>query len=410
MISGRDFIVIADEWDGHPTCTSHLFRQISRHARVFWLTTVNRMPCVNWGDAQKTIQTLAGWGMRRFNARATGGKPGSSAIDGPHVVAPIMVPWFKPWGRRFNCRSLLRAYHRIASEYNIVDPIIVTMFPSAVDFMKAVNCPLKVYYCVDEWLELPGIHRRDWELMENELLDHADALIVTSRDLERKGRSCCPIMYLPHGVDIEHFSRDAINAHAIPRLSQLRRPIVGFFGVIGEWVDLDLVATMARTNPEVSFVLIGKSIVSMGLVAKCSNVHYLGAVPYAELPSYGRHFDVGLIPFTVNRLTKAVNPLKLMEYYALGLPVLATRLPELEIAPGPAELASNAQEFCDKLGAILSHEGDHYRPHALEVARRNTWQERAEQFSAFVESLLSEGHRSASAGAARSCPLTESIP
>jgi glycosyltransferase involved in cell wall biosynthesis len=403
MISGHDFIVIADEWDGLPTCTSHLCRQISRHNRVFWLTTVNRMPRVRWQDARKVVRMLARWRIRRPDLGASEGDSDASAVDGLHVVTPIMVPWFKPWGRLFNHRSLLWTYRRIVSQYGIVDPIIVTMFPSAVDFMMAVDSPLKLYYCVDEWLELPGLHRRDWAAMESELLDRVDALVVTSRELEKKNREGCPLLYLPHGVEFDHFDAATQQRKPIPVMERLQRPIVGFFGLVGQWVDMQLITTLAEAFPQVSFVFIGGTNAGVSQTAIARNVLWLGSIPYVELPHYARYFDVGLIPFLRSKLTEAVNPLKLMEYYALGLPVLATRLPELENAPGPVELASNAREFCDRLGAILSHEGDHYRHHALEVARRNTWQDRAEQFTAFAESLLPEGQRSPSGGVAISC-------
>ena len=120
------------------------------------------------------------------------------------------------------------------------------------------------------------------------------------------------------------------------------------------------------------------------------NVHCLGFVPYAELPRYARYFDVGLIPFVLNRLTRAVNPVKLMEYLALGLPVLATRLPELETVAGPIRLGQTPAEFRAGLREALALCGPEARAEARAVARRNTWDRRVEQLSAFLETLAKE--------------------
>ncbi len=122
-------------------------------------------------------------------------------------------------------------------------------------------------------------------------------------------------------------------------------------------------------------MFIGKAEVNVDPLRACGNVHCLDAVPYGQLPEYARYFDIGLIPFLINKLTVAVNPLKLMEYFALGLPVLASRLPELEAIDGPLWLASTAEEFCDNLKSLLWTYAAHNNS-AREVARRNGWDQR----------------------------------
>ena len=116
-------------------------------------------------------------------------------------------------------------------------------------------------------------------------------------------------------------------------------------------------------------------------------MHYLGWVPYSELPRYARYFDVGLISFERSRLTEAINPLKLMEYFALGLPVLATRIPELETIPGPLRLADSHLDFRAGLEEILADTNGFSPAEAVAVARENTWDARVEQLSIFLESL-----------------------
>jgi glycosyltransferase involved in cell wall biosynthesis len=383
MLTGRDLVILSDDWDGLPTSAMHLFRRLARRNRVFWFNTVGRLPRLTLADAGKVFRKLGAWALRS--------RPGvpETAADIPenvHVVNPIMVPWFKPLVRRFNRFSLLRRYRKLCLRHDITDPILLTTFPYAVDFLKAVPGATKVYYCVDDFLDYPGVNRADWARMEAELLEAIDALVVTSRDLARKRVNSCPLLHLPHGVDFDHFQiREP--AEPVPALEALPRPIAGFFGLVSSWVDLELIADLSERFPEVSFVLLGRAEVSLERLAGRPNVHCPGFVPYAELPRYARYFDVGLIPFVLNRLTRAVNPVKLMEYLALGLPVLSTRLPELETVPGPIRLAVTREEFRSGLREVLALRGPQARAEARAVARGNTWNQRVEELSEFLEAF-----------------------
>jgi glycosyltransferase involved in cell wall biosynthesis len=380
MISGRDFVILSDDWDGLPTSAIHLFRRLARRNRVFWFNTVGRMPRLKLADAAKVLRTVGGWAVGRRRAAA------AASPDGVHVVTPIMVPWFKPLVRRFNSFSLRRRYRKLCARHDIVDPIVLTTFPYGVDFLKAVPDATRLYYCVDDFLDYPGVNHADWARMEAELLEAIDGLVVTSRYLTRKRVNSCPLLHLPHGVDFDHFQTGGA-AEPVPALEGLPRPIVGFFGLISEWVDQERIADLSEHFPEVSFVLLGRNDVGLQRLAGRRNVHCLGFVPYADLPRYARYFDVGLIPFVLNQLTRAVNPVKLMEYLALGLPVLSTRLPELEMIDGPIRLAVTPEEFRIGLREMLAMVGPGTRAKAQAVARRNTWDRRVEQLSDFLEAL-----------------------
>jgi len=124
-------------------------------------------------------------------------------------------------------------------------------------------------------------------------------------------------------------------------------PILGFFGLIRDWVDLDLLAEVAKRRPRWHIVLIGDadSGVNLATYRDVPNMHFLGRRPYASLPAYCKCFDVGLIPFKINDLTKAVNPIKLREYLAAGLPVVSTPLPEVAAFNGHVHAAGSADTF-----------------------------------------------------------------
>jgi glycosyltransferase involved in cell wall biosynthesis len=389
IIRGRDFLVLSDDWYGLPTSTIHLFRWLVKGNRVFWWRIVNRRPRWSMADAGKVLDVV------RTGLTPPGNHPGRPGGNSPIHSTPFFWPTFGAQGRRFNRFSLMRAYRKLCKIYRIDEPILVTTFPSTVDFVRSVNAKLKVYYCVDNWSEYPGLDHYRLGPMEDDLVQTVDAVVATSQTLTRRWHHECPSMYLPQGVDFDHFAQPALSGRSVPTIAQLPRPIVGFFGLISGWVDLDLIRHMSHAYPNVSFVLIGKTEIPRKSLVFGSNVHWMGPVPYAELPAWSQYFDVGWIPFRLNDLTKSVNPLKLLEYYALGLPVLSTRLPDLEDVEGPVFLASTYTEFCKQLARILREDRARLRRDAMSIARKNSWQHRVQQLGGFIERQLREKGKTA---------------
>lgn len=380
MIQGRDFVVFADDWHGLPTSANHIFRRIARNNRVFWFNTVGRLPSFNRSDAKKVYNTVSRW----FS-------PKSPVADQPNfpfglvVNTAIMVPWFRPIVRTFNRWSLLGQYQRIRDEYQIQHPVVVTTFPYTVDILRSIPDAQRLYYCVDDFLDYPGVAKQDWAVMEAEMLELVDGLVVTSQKLAEKQTRNCPLLHLPHGVDYQHFQNSIDPPVRIPIMEAISGPVVGFFGLISSWVDVDLMCWLAERFPQVSFVMIGRVENGIVIPRQLPNLHWLGLVPYADLPQYARYFDIGLIPFVLNQLTRAVNPLKLLEYFALGLPVVSTRLPELIDMAGPILLAETREEFACQILAFLESPPD--PASARSQAKINTWDQRVEQLGDFIEQI-----------------------
>ncbi|MEZ4456889.1 MAG: glycosyltransferase [Gemmatimonadales bacterium] len=156
---------------------------------------------------------------------------------------------------------------------------------------------------------------------------------------------------------MEHFASSALAE--LPRPADLPaddRPILGFFGLLQSWVDLPLLRRLAERFPECHVVVIGRSMVDLGDLQGLPNLHLLGQKAYRDLPAYCRAFDVGLIPFVLNELTDAVNPIKLREYLSAGLPVVSTAMPEvvaLGEVPGLAVVRTH-DEFIEACGRFLA--------------------------------------------------------
>jgi len=378
----HDYIFFADDRSGIPTSTMHIADQIAKTNRVFWVNIYTRFPKLS--EFRRAFRILT---RRGANPAVNQQVAGSTIIS----ATPIQFPWFGLPARRFNGYFAGRFFQKLVKQYDIQSPVLVTNFPCAVDAFRTIRqrAPQvpQIYCCVDDYTEYPGFNSRHWQTMEQELFATIDGAAFTSRDLQKnkKRPETLPSLYLPHGVDYEHFACERTEKMSIEALEKIKKPIVGFFGTIEFWSDLPAIAYLAKRFPQCSFVVIGRSVVPTTPLEGLENIHRFGQVPYSELPQYARYFDVGLIPYVRHDYLKAVNPLKLREYYAIGLPVIATRVPDIVDMPGPLYFADTHEEYGDHLENILNSDMPELRRQAQEVARQNSWAVRAESFVQFVE-------------------------
>ena len=166
--------------------------------------------------------------------------------------------------------------------------------------------------------------------------------------------------------------------------NRLRRRL-GYFGAIADWFDFDLIRQAERERPNYSFVLIGGYGVEQELEAEQApllrsipNLFLYGHKDYASLPSYLAHFDVAIIPFVVNPLTRATDPVKMSEYFSQGKPVVATQMPELAHCADLVYLADDAGDFCRKLDLALAEQNPELAERRISFASRHTWTDRYE--------------------------------
>lgn len=232
------------------------------------------------------------------------------------------------------------------------------------------------YDCMDEWDGFPKIGR---EMLSNEkdLVRGADLVTVTSSTLFEKWaplNSRC--LLVRNGVDFEYFSR---NAGPIRLPESITGPVVGYYGALAEWVDFKLIADVAKMNPELNFVLIGDVFVeSMAGVEDLPNVYLFGRQPYDTMPKYLSSFDVCMIPFKLNKITHAVDPVKFYEFMSLGKPVVSVPMNEISIYGNHVYLAAGADDFSTRIRDALNETGAELYNNRVELARENTWQKRHE--------------------------------
>lgn len=234
-----------------------------------------------------------------------------------------------------------------------------------------------VYDCMDEWVEFSGSHP-DVAAWETELAAKADLVLATALSLFIRMKLMNPrTEYLSNAVHLEDFTTQ------LPEAADLRnipRPRLLFVGLVGEWVDLELIRYVAKTRPDWSIVMVGPSGLVPSVLPKEPNIFWLGEKPYHKLSSYMAHCDVGLVPFVQNKLTRAVNPLKAHEYIASGLPVVSTFLPDLLLFDDPAVKVTNSYEgFLEAIELVLK---ERPKPRGATGVQSGSWDEKVERFLA----------------------------
>jgi glycosyltransferase involved in cell wall biosynthesis len=226
-------------------------------------------------------------------------------------------------------------------------------------------------------------------------MEKADMVVVSSSRLYETKHSFNPNTFLvTHGVDVEHFRNACRPELAAPAdCAELKHPVIGFFGLIADWVDLEVVRHLAASRPQWSFLLIGEVQTDTAAIRELPNVHLFGRRTYQSLPAYCRVFDVAILPFIVNELTVAANPLKLREYLAAGLPVVATPLPEVLKLNSMVRMARTPAEFLDQIEALLNEGRRGPDPAISALMERESWDQKVEELSGIISSLRPERQR-----------------
>ena len=245
-----------------------------------------------------------------------------------------------------------------------------------------------VYDCHDLLSGFRGISS-DIVHAEQRALDEADLVLFSSQELMDHHVAEDPSLAaksatLKNAVNPGHFS--GIASHRHTRGGQ--GGVIGYFGALDEWFDVDAVTAVAQAFPERKIQLIGR-VEHEGIwrLARLSNVELLGEIPYERLPEFVAHFDAGLIPFRITPLTRATNPIKLYEYFSCGLPVVTTRLPEVELFESLVYIADGATCFPAALHRALDESDPQKTAARMEIANRETWDARA---AALAGSVLGE--------------------
>ena len=276
---------------------------------------------------------------------------------------------------------------------------LITWFYTPIPWYMLDHVPaqLVVYDVMDDLVSFKGA-AEDLPWRERQLLDRCDLVFAGGRSLYNSRKDDHPSIHLfPSGVDVGHFASAGETATNLPvGIAYLPQPVLGYYGVIDERIDLGLLKEVVRRRPDWSFVMVGPiAKLDPSQLPEAPNLLYTGQQSYAQLPSFLKGFDVCLMPFAINAATRSISPTKALEYMAARKPIVSTPVPDV-VANWSEEIfiARNADEFVIAVEDALA-ETESQR--ALRVVRqervvaRNSWERVAQDMRAHIESALAPG-------------------
>lgn len=317
------------------------------------------------------------------------------------VILPVVLPInFLSEGKTYrrilkiNERSIVRRIKSVLKNRNIKHFVFINSFNFHYPGIgRALKPELNIYQCVD-----PMITPYDMKhgiVSELQLVKESDIVICTSKALyEEKVKINPETYFVPNAADILHSSK-ALDTNLVlhPLLKEYKKPIIGYFGSIERRMDYGLLRNVITTNPDKSFVFVGPMYREHlpDWLFNSPNVHLPGPVPYDEMPSMLKGFDITMIPFKKDKVSCTIFPLKLFEYLGAGKPVIITDFnPDLRDYTNDAvEICSNADEFSAAINNILQNDTSEKRAYRLKVAKENTWDIRAAEIAGIIEAGLS---------------------
>lgn len=283
---------------------------------------------------------------------------------------------------------------KFVSDENIENFVTWYYTPMMLGWSDHLEPEAVVYDCMDE---LAAFKNAPAELreMESRLFELADLVFTGGRSLyESKKNQHSAVYCFPSSIDVKHFAR-AMNANSEPAdQAPIANPRIGFFGVIDERTDIDLLRQAASLRPEWQFVMLGPVVkISEDDLPKAANIHYLGGKDYKVLPDYISGWDVAMMPFAINESTRFISPTKTPEYLAAGRPVVSTRITDV-VAPygeaGLVHIADTAEEFVAAIETAMNEDPEERRNKASEFLRDMSWDKTFRSMSDLICDVVSD--------------------
>ncbi len=288
--------------------------------------------------------------------------------------------------------SLLMRY---LEKQGVNEPLLWLYTPMGFPFIEAIQPQVLVYDVMDQLSAFKGAPA-DLRIRDGAVLKQADVVFTGGISLYRDKARFNPNTYVfPSGVDEAHFA-SGNNTNIPPELAALNGPILGYFGVIDERMDLELLCHIAEQHPEWQIVMIGPVVkISEDELPHKPNIHYLGMKPYAELPHYLANFDVALVPFALNEATRFVSPTKVLEYMAAHKPIVSTPIHDvIELYGSVVYIGHTHAEFVKQVEQVLNQTTSDARiANEKQLLARNAWNAIADEMAEIMEQTLQQNRQ-----------------
>lgn len=353
-------------WDFVFQRPQHLLTRCARDRRVFFIE-----------------EPVFGNGSMRLDVR--------DAEAGVRVVVPTL-----PEGLRSEIaiNAVMKEMTRqLFQEHNINEYVFWYYTPMALKFTDHFNPVASVYDCMDELSAFKGAHTQ-LSMLEKELFQNVDLVFTGGQSLYEAKCGQHPAVYaFPSSIDASHFGKARTNVVDPEDQASIPHPRLGFFGVIDERFDSELLDQVAARRPDWQFIMIGPVVkIDPESLPKHPNIHYLGPKKYNELPDYLAGWDIALLLFARNDSTRFISPTKTPEYLAAGKPVISTSIRDVVRPYGElklVEITDTADEFIQAAEKIMARSPESDWLNRVDAFLENiSWDKTWTQMSELIEDVI----------------------
>lgn len=376
MITGQNIICFGSSTWQYPGLQQTIMRLLADRNRILYVNALGSrnlsFKLSQFGFYLKRIQ-------RQFQANQT-------MSENTMVCNPLFIPFvYSDLTTTLN-RVLLRVqFKQLLRKINYQKYILWVGTPTAASFLDLFDPSLTIYNPVDRYHAFSFVNGDKIRAYEKQIASRANAIICTSdairNDMSAFNRHAYTVT---HGVDVDHFHAALAQENELEDIDNLPKPIIGYFGGLSERVNYQLLRKVACRYPEASIVLIGAKLSTLAELAGLENVHVLGFRDFNLLPQYMKRFSVCLIPYHVNELMEAVDPIKLREYLCQGKAVVSVDLPEVRKLGDLVYIGRDETEFVEMVGKALAEKDISLRESRIEAARQCEWSVKMAEIAGIV--------------------------
>jgi glycosyltransferase involved in cell wall biosynthesis len=365
-------VYFGNEWFAeNRTSSHHMARRLSAHATLLYVDSPGmRAPTASGRDLRRIWRKL------------------SQALQRPTLIQPGLwhctvpqLPWRKlPGVGRLNHWFGAWAVRRAMRWVGIQRAALWFVVPHPSFMLDAVAHDVAIYYCIDDYAAHPGVDAAHISACDLTLTQRADHVFVAPPALVAAKQVINPATsFSPHGVDVALFAQTQSPDTVVPALAAaLTKPVVGYFGLIAAWTDVELITHLATARPQWRFLLVGHASVDVSALRSLANVTLVGPQPYESLPSWAKAFDVAIIPYRMNQQVRNANPLKLREYLATGKPIVSVPTPEVDRFGPLVRVAQEPAAFLAAIEDALQNDTPAHIAQRMQTVAQMSWEHRAQ--------------------------------
>ncbi len=316
-------------------------------------------------------------------------KNGVKQVENSFFVAttPPWLPFFKKnlFINRMDNNILTSYFQKLFDKIHFIPQITWSYMPFLPYSLEKIYSK-KIYDCVDDHSAYPGLLNPNIvDILEKKTVQLSDVVITTNKVLKNKLKrydAKKDIETIGNGVDWKLFSSPLLNSSHI----KIKKRII-YVGAIAEWFDQGIIKKIAKSLPDWELLLIGPISVNASSLAKYKNITFQGKLLQKDIAPLLAESACAIIPFKVNRLTKNIDPLKIYEYLAAGVPVVSTPVGGLQQFKTEVEISNDADKFVNKIVRLTKYDSIEKRIARSKIVKKHSWENKYKEIDRILEKL-----------------------